>query len=105
MARMKFFFRCTLISNDAIREILKRAGINRLVTVLNPVTRAEEKKPLYEAATSHMARRAFIGNLYKQVKDPNLVASMSGHANGSVAFSRYRTIDDDMKRDLVELIK
>lgn len=91
--------------NDAIREILKRAEINRIVTVLNPVTRAEEKKPLHEVATSHMARRTFIGNLYKQVKDPNLVASMSGHANGSVAFARYRTIDDDMKRDLVDLIK
>ncbi len=91
--------------NDAIRDILKRAEICRIVTVLNPLTRAEEKKPLHEVATSHMARRTFIGNLYKQVKDPNLVASMSGHANGSVAFARYRAIDDDMKRDLVGLIK
>ena len=91
--------------NDAIREILKRAGINRMVSVLNPRTRQEEKRPLYEVATSHMARRTFVGNLYKQVKDPNLVASMSGHANGSVAFARYRTIDDDIKRDLVGLIQ
>lgn len=91
--------------NDAIREIMKRAEINRMVTVLNPLTREEEKRPLYEVATSHMARRTFIGNLYKQVKDPNLVASMSGHANGSQAFSRYRAIDDDMKRDLVGLIQ
>jgi integrase len=52
-----------------------------------------------------MARRTFIGNLYRSAKDPNLVASMSGHANGSVAFARYRVIDDDMKKSLVELIK
>lgn len=91
--------------NDAIREILKRADISRMVTVLNPVTRLEEKRPLYEVGTSHMARRTFIGNLYKQVRDPNIVASMSGHANGSVAFQRYRTIDDDIKRDIVELIE
>ena len=91
--------------NDAIKEILKRAGVNRIVTVLNPVTRLEEKKQLYEVGTSHMARRTFVGNLYKQVKDPNLVASMSGHANGSPAFLRYRTIDDDMKVDLVKLIQ
>ena len=91
--------------NDAIREILRRAGIDRIVTVLNPLTRQEEKRPLYEVATSHMARRTFIGNLYRQVKDPNLVASMSGHSNGSVAFARYRAIDDDMKREIVELIQ
>ena len=91
--------------NDAIRDILKRAKINRIVTVLNPRTREEEKRPLYEVGTSHMARRTFIGNLYKQVKDPNLVASMSGHANGSVAFARYRAIDDDMKKELIDLIK
>jgi hypothetical protein len=39
------------------------------------------------------------------VKDPDLVASMSGHAKGSVAFARYRVIDDDMKKSLVELIQ
>jgi hypothetical protein len=51
-----------------------------------------------------MARRTFVGNLYKQVKDPNLVASMSGHAPGSKAFARYRTIDDEMKIELIGLI-
>ena len=91
--------------NVAIREVLKRAGVNRVVTVINPRTRQEEKKPVCDVATSHLARRTFIGNLYRQVKDPNLVASMSGHANGSVAFQRYRVIDDDMKKSLVELIQ
>ena len=91
--------------NTAIRQILRRAGIDRLVTVINPRTRQEEKRPICDVATSHMARRTFIGNLYRQVQDPNLVASMSGHANGSVAFARYRVIDDDMKKSLVGLIE
>ena len=91
--------------NGAIRSILKRAGVNRVVTVINPKTRKEEKKPICDVATSHIARRTFIGNLYRQVKDPNLVASMSGHANGSVAFQRYRAIDDDMKKSLIALIQ
>ena len=91
--------------NVAIRKLLKRAGVNRVVTVINPRTRQEEKKPICDVATSHLARRTFIGNLYRQVKDPNIVASMSGHANGSVAFQRYRAIDDDMKKSLVELIQ
>ena len=91
--------------NEAIRCILKRAGVNRVVTVINPKTRKEGKKPICDVATSHIARRTFIGNLYRQVKDPSLVASMSGHANGSVAFQRYRAIDDDMKKSLVALIQ
>ncbi len=91
--------------NDAIREIMTRAGITRMVTIINSSTRMEEKKHINELASSHLARRTFIGNLYKQVKDPNLIASMSGHVQGSKAFIRYRTIDDDIKKELIELIQ
>ena len=59
---------------------------------------------LYEIASSHLARRTFVGNLYRQVKDPNLVGALSGHKEGSKAFSRYRTIDDEMKKELVNLL-
>ena len=90
--------------NAAIRKLLTLAGITRNVPVLDPKTHEEIMKPINEIASSHMARRVFIGNLYKQVKDPELVASMSGHAEGSHAFARYRTIDDEMKMELVNLI-
>ncbi len=56
--------------NEAIRKILKRAEVNCVVTVINPRIRQEEKKPICDVATSHIARRTFIGNLYRQVKDP-----------------------------------
>ena len=52
-----------------------------------------------------MARRTFIGNIYKLVKDPNLVSALTGHVEGSRAFTRYRTIDIDMKKDLVKVWK
>ena len=90
--------------NKAIKEMLRIAGIDRPVTVLNPLTRQEERRPICEVASSHMARRTFIGILYKQVKDPNLVGSLSGHKEGSRAFIRYRDIDEDMKKDLVDLL-
>ena len=99
-----FSLRFNFKFNDAIRDILKKAEINRLVTIIDPLTREEVRKPLYEVGTSHMARRTFIGNLYNKVKDPNLISSMSGHVNGSKAFARYRAIDDDMKRELVDMI-
>ena len=76
-----------------------------LVTELDTVTRTEKKVPINEIASSHMARRAFIGNIYKLVKDPNLVSALTGHVEGSRAFSRYRTIDMDMKMDLVKILE
>lgn len=91
--------------NVAIKRIFKAAGLKRMVTVVNPTTREEEKRVLYEIASSHLARRTFVGNLYKQVKDPNLVGSLSGHKEGSRAFARYRDIDEQMKKELVDLLK
>lgn len=91
--------------NIYIKKILTEVGITRMVTILNPTTRKEEKKALNEIASSHIARRTFIGNLYKKVKDPNLVGALSGHKEGSKAFARYREIDKDIKRDLVNLLE
>ena len=91
--------------NDAIKEVLLACGVTRMVTILNAATGLEEQRPINEVASSHMARRSFIGNLYKQVKDPNLIGSMSGHSEGSKAFARYRSIDDETKRSVISLIE
>ena len=90
--------------NLSIRELLKHCGIDRMVTILDTHGYNTVQRPLYEVASSHTARKTFVGNLYKQVPDPNLIASLSGHVEGSRAFRRYRTIDDDMKRKMVALI-
>lgn len=91
--------------NDAIKNICRLCGIDRIVTVVDPVDGTERQLPICTVATSHMARRTFIGNLYKKVRDPNLVGSLSGHCEGSRAFARYRQIDDDIKRDLIDLLE
>ncbi len=90
--------------NKGIRAVLRECGINRTVTILDTVTGQEVQKPICDVASSHMARRNFIGNLYKKVKDPELVSSMTGHVNGSRAFARYREIDEETKVNLVNLI-
>lgn len=90
--------------NDLIRKCLKKAGINRLVTIVNPRTKQSEQHPISDIASSHMARRTFIGNLYKKVKAPNLVGKLSGHCEGTNAFARYRDIDDDMIREMTNLL-
>ena len=91
--------------NRAIKRIFLAAGLKRKVPILNPLTREPEQRPIWEVASSHLARRAFVGNLYKQVKDPNLVGALSGHKEGSRAFARYRDIDDEMKNELVKMLE
>lgn len=88
--------------NEAIKKIFTRCEINRMVTVINPITREEEKRPINEIASSHMARRTFAGNLYKKHKDPNLVGALTGHKEGSKAFARYRDIDDDIRLEVIK---
>ncbi len=90
--------------NVAIKTAFTAAGITRPVTIINPTTREPEVRPINEIASSHLARRCFVGNLYKQVKDPNLVGALSGHKEGSRAFARYREIDEEMKQNLVDLL-
>ena len=90
--------------NLAIKKILRRAGVTRMVTILDPLTSQEKRVPICDIGSSHMARRSFINNLYGKVKDPALVASLTGHVEGSQAFSRYRDIDTKIKRELVELL-
>lgn len=91
--------------NSVIKQILKLVGINRKVVVVNPLTREAECRRIYEVASSHMARRTFIGNIYKKFKDQGLVSELSGHAPGSNAFTRYREIDVEMKREMVSVIE
>lgn len=90
--------------NEAIKEIFKLCGINRMVIVLNPISGEQEAKHMYEVASSHMARRCFVGNLYNQGLDPNLISSMSGHVEGSMEFARYRKIEMQNKKRAVDLI-
>lgn len=90
--------------NEHIKEIFKECGITRMVTILNPTTGIEEQRPINEVASSHMARRTFVGNLYKKVKDPNLICPMSGHKIGSAAFARYKEVDKELRVETIKLI-
>lgn len=90
--------------NDLVKLALKKAGVTRVVTIMNPVTKMSEQHPICDVASSHMACRTFIGNLYKKVKDPNLVGKLSGRCEETKAFARYRDIDDDMIREMTNLL-
>ncbi|MCQ2168519.1 MAG: tyrosine-type recombinase/integrase [Bacteroidales bacterium] len=91
--------------NRDIKRILREAGIKRNVMILDPLTRTEKKVAICCVASSHIARRTFINNIYRQVRDPELISSLTGHTEGSRAFSRYRAIDNGIKRNLVKLLE
>jgi len=88
--------------NEYIKDVFRACGITREVSVINPTTGEVEQKSIAVIASSHLARRTFVGNLYNKVQDPNLVGSLSGHKEGSRAFARYRTINIDIKADLID---
>ena len=90
--------------NDAIKLIFKMSGITRKVEVRNPLSGKTELVPINEIASSHLARRTFIGNAYFRVHDPNIIGKMSGHVEGSKAFVRYRNIEDDTLKEVIDLI-
>lgn len=91
--------------NVYIKEAFRKAGITRKVTTIDQRTRQNIQVSICDLASSHMARRTFIGNVYKSVKDPAIVGAMSGHKDGSRAFARYRDIDMDIKRDAVSALE
>lgn len=90
--------------NSDIKKMLELAHIDRHVVIIDQKTRESISVPIYKVASTHMARRTFIGNVYKKFKDQNMVSALTGHKPGSAAFARYRDIDDDMKQEMVDAI-
>ena len=89
--------------NTYIKELFKVAELTRSITRLNPTTRKEEQVKLCDIASSHMARRAFIGNMYGKV-DSGVISSMSGHIQGSKAFTRYYDVSTELEQQAINLI-
>jgi integrase len=91
--------------NDFLKELLSMEGINltRPVQRLNPRTGIEETVPLATIASSHLARRTFIGNLFGKV-DRSIIASMSGHGKNSKAFARYYQVQESHKKQAVNYL-
>ena len=87
--------------NDGIKDLFKHVELERKVVRLNPLTQIEETVKICDIASSHMARRTFIGILHRKYKN-EVIASMTGHRDNSRAFSRYYSIDDEVKAEAVK---
>lgn len=90
--------------NESIKLFFKMSGVTRDVIVRNPTTGKFETRPINEIASSHLARRTFVGNAYLKAPDPSIIGAMSGHAEGSRSFQRYRNIEESTKRAIIDMM-
>lgn len=89
--------------NEYIKELFEFAGLTRIVTRLNPTTGNPEQVRLCDIASSHIARKSFVGNLYGRV-DNDIIGSMSGHVPGSKAFARYHDVSEELQHNAINLL-
>ena len=88
--------------NLAIHDMLRLAGLSRIVMVQDPKTLQTVPKQLWQVASSRLARRTFMANVFKQTKSERITSSFTGHVSGSRAFSRYTSVDDEMKLEVLK---
>lgn len=101
----RLFDFCSLYHyNKFIKAAFTLAEITRKVAILDTLSGEEVIKSINEIISSHAARRFFIGTIYNEVQDPNLIGELSGHTYGSRAFSRYRNVNSDIKKKLVSIL-
>lgn len=87
--------------NHKIKELIKLANIDRAVVIKHG--KKAEYKQLSEVATSHMARRTFVGNLYERGIDRAVITSMSGHVRDSKSLNRYFAVSEAQKAQAVKI--
>ena len=92
----------SIVYNRDIHAILRACKINRIVMVQDPKTLESVPKALWEIASSHIARRTFMANIFKETGSERITSSFTGHADGSKAFARYTDVDDEMKINVLK---
>lgn len=83
--------------NIGIRAVLHLVGIDRVVMVAG-----KEPAPLWKVASSHLARKTFTDLLFEVTQSDTVVASLTGHAEGSRALKHYRRVHLQTQRDAIE---
>lgn len=89
--------------NEYLKELFELAGLTRVVMRINPLSGEPESVRLCDIASSHMARKAFVGNLFGRV-DSGVISAMSGHVPNSKTFTRYYAVSDELKSKAIEIL-
>ena len=96
----KYNYELPVISNQKINEYLKeigkRADLNRLFTITRKSgnNKTKETKPKYEILSFHDARRTFISISDELGMNPEIIRKISGHKTHK-EFNKYLNIEED----------
>jgi len=91
--------------NLSLKLLFKDQKIDRMVTIIDPKTRKSIQKSIADLASTHMARRVFIGGLHHKGAKNEIIASMSGYSENSKAFARYYNIGKEDQQSAITLIE
>lgn len=89
------------IYNQAIRRIVKKAGLDREIVRINSLL-LEVRGPLYEEITNHAARCTFITNMLKKGVSTERLSKMTGHASDEMIKRVYAQLTEDDEIKLIE---
>lgn len=82
-------------TNRRLKQIAKKANLNREHTYYNSNTRKEERKPIYELISSHCARHTFASMKQLEGYSKEQIAIMIGHANTDMLNKVYAHNDKE----------
>lgn len=91
--------------NEYIKKLFKKVKINRIVTIRDPKTGEGKQVSISDVASSHMARRCFVGGLYNKGVKNEIISSMSGHSQDSKSFKRYYNIELESQKEAIKMIE
>lgn len=95
----------TVECDDRIKKVFQQVGLKRMVTIIDKKTLLEKHVTIDTVASTHMARRIFVGGLFNAGVNNEVIGSMSGHVAHSKAISRYYKVSDEQQLAAMKLIE
>lgn len=83
--------RCSVVMNRTIKDICKKVGINKPVTLF--VNGKVKSAPKYMFVTEHTSRRSYCTALAMMNVPTEVIAKLAGHSNSNITSNRYICID------------
>lgn len=88
-----------------IKKVFLQVGLTRTVATIDKKTLLEKHVTIDTLASTHMARRIFVGGLFNAGVNNEVIGSMSGHVAHSKAISRYYKVSDEQQKEAMKLIE
>jgi site-specific recombinase XerD len=88
-----------------IKKVFLLVGLTRTVATIDKKTLLEKHVTIDTLASTHMARRIFVGGLFNAGVNNEVIGSMSGHVAHSKAISRYYKVSDEQQLAAMKLIE